>query len=101
MKADRLMPKQPPFATEVALCSAFIACVDKRVWCPYPETAGWDILLVRRSDGFQIGIQAKLRLGLDVINQAIESRGSWHSTAPGPDCRAVLVPSDLAGKFGR
>jgi hypothetical protein len=38
----------------------------------YPETEGWDILLVRVSDGFQIGIQAKLALNIGVINQCLE-----------------------------
>lgn len=84
--------KPKPFATEVALCAAFIAEVDKRVWTPYAETGGWDILLVRKSDGFQIGIQAKLALNLDVVNQAIEQHSGWMAVSPGPDCRAVLVP---------
>lgn len=84
--------KPKPFDSEVALCAAFIAEIDKRTWTPYAETAGWDILLVRKSDGYQIGIQAKLALNLDVINQAIEQHGGWVAAAEGPDCRAVLVP---------
>lgn len=81
------------FESEVALCSAFLGAIDKAKWTPYPETAGWDILLVRNADGFQIGIQAKLRLNIDVINQAIDERGHWDAAAAGPDCRALLVPT--------
>lgn len=88
------MPK--PFATEVALCAQFLALVDKRVWTAYAETGGWDILLSRNVDGFQIGIQAKLSLNLDVINQAIEQRSGWMAVAEGPDVRAVLVPGGTA-----
>lgn len=88
-------PKTPPtFPTEVSLCEAFLSTVDDRVWTPYAETAGWDILMSRKEDGFQIGIQAKLKLNTDVINQAIEDyHGYWSYTRAGPDCRALLVPS--------
>lgn len=80
-----------PFDKETDLCSAFIEAVDKRIWTCYAETGGWDILLSRNSDGFQIGVQAKLRMGIDVITQAIEN---WvRADGPGPDCRAVLVPT--------
>lgn len=89
------MAKPKPFETEVALCAAFLELVDKRIWTPYAETAGWDILLSRKVDGFQIGIEAKLALNLDVINQAIE-QSAWQVTAAGPDCRAVLVPGGTA-----
>lgn len=89
------------FASEVALCAAFIEAIDKRVWTPYAETEGWDILLHRKKDGFQIGIEAKLAMNVEVINQAIEEYGTWSAAAPGPDCRAVLVPEGSNGKFGR
>lgn len=72
------------------MCAAFIDAVDKRTWTPYPETADWDILLVRNTDGFQIGIQAKQRLNAKVISQALEDKWGWKV---GPDCRAVLVPN--------
>lgn len=91
--------KEPAFRTEAEMCAAFIAAATappKRgpkvpQWVAYAETQGWDILLVRPADGCQIGIEAKLRFGLDVVNQAIEKReGHWHQV--GPDFRAVLVP---------
>jgi hypothetical protein len=90
--------KQKPYQTEVDLCAAFLALVPKE-WTAYAETAGWDILLVRKGDGFQIGIEAKLRLNTDVINQAIEEYGYIGCDHAGPDCRAVLVPD--GGGFDR
>lgn len=92
-------PKEKPFASEVDLCAQFLAAIGDD-WTPFAETQGWDILLVRKSDGFQIGIEAKLKLNLDVINQAIEEYG-WNAMASGPDCRAVLVPYCEASGFDR
>lgn len=86
---------EKPFSTEVELCSRFISGLEKG-WTSYAETAGWDILLVRDEDGFQIGIEAKLKLNLHVINQALEDSIHWVSHA-GPDCRAVLVPETEYG----
>jgi hypothetical protein len=91
--------KSKPFASEVALCAAFIAALPDG-WTAYAETEGWDILLVRTADGFQIGVQAKLRLNVDVVNQAIENGYSYHVAGPGPDCRAILVP-DVAAAFDK
>lgn len=84
-----------PFKTEVDLCARFLTGLDKD-WTSYAETAGWDILLVREADGFQIGVEAKLKLNLQVINQAIEDSIHWVNHA-GPDCRAVLVPEGELG----
>lgn len=85
-----------PFATEAALCAAFLGAIDRKAWTPYAETAGWDILLARNADGFQIGVQAKLRFNAEVLSQALEERGAYAATRPAPDCRAVLVPSGEA-----
>lgn len=60
-------------------------------WVIYPETAGWDLLLVH-SDGFQLGVEAKLSLNAKVIDQALDRQHARHSH-DGPDFRAVLVPS--------
>lgn len=87
------------FATEVDLCARFIEKLPDE-WIAYAETGGWDIVLVRKADGFQIGIEAKLKLNLQVINQAIEDHGYWHSVGQNPDCRAILVPAGEGG-FGR
>lgn len=80
--------------TENDLCNEFIAIVKKHLnWVCYPETRGWDMLFVR-SDGLQIGVEAKLRANIDVLAQTI-SRD--HATWPGnkrhgPSMRYVLVP---------
>lgn len=76
------------FESEAALCSAFIRSVPQE-WIVYPETAGWDILLVHRAGGWQIGVEAKLTLNAKVLCQAI--RGLRNGGATGPDFRAVLV----------
>lgn len=95
------MTSVPTFATEAALCRAFILSVPPE-WIIYPETAGWDILLVHKAGGWQIGIEAKLTLNTKVLVQAINGRRS----ECGPDFRAVLVSkaSDdgitLAGALG-
>lgn len=101
------------FATEAEMCARFIALATGVVhrpgwessrppkptgWISYPETAGWDILLVRERDGLQIGFEAKLRLNDHVIMQALEPR---EPCAPGPDCRAVLVPHGTGSELHR
>lgn len=97
--------KPVKYATETALCADFLAWVKSEAgqvrygrklpcWTPYAETAGWDILLVAE-DGTQIGVQAKLRFNLKVIEQALP--GSWcHWHDRGPDFRAILVPDQDA-----
>lgn len=94
MKAKR-------FATEAGLCAAFISWVKSEAgrhrhgvkvptWTPYAETAGWDILLVA-VDGTQIGVQAKQRFNMKVLQQTIpDTWDSWHDE--GPDYRAILIP---------
>lgn len=79
------------FRTEADLCRAFIAALPED-WVAYSETAGFDILLVRKSDGAQIGIEAKLSLNAKVITQAAQNISAYMVTSPGPDFRAVMVP---------
>lgn len=76
------------FATEADLCRAFMSQLPPE-WTGYGETAGFDILLVRAADGYQIGIEAKLTLNAKVIEQIAEPR---YADAEGPDFRAVLIP---------
>lgn len=95
------MKKQPAYATEAALCADFIDWVKRDngkmqygvrspVWTVYAETAGWDILLVGE-DGTQVGIEAKLRFNMKVLQQCLpDAWDEWHDR--GPDYRAVLVP---------
>lgn len=82
--------KEKHFATEAEMCACFLAQVGDD-WTAYAETCGWDILLVRK-DGFQIGIEAKLKLNAHVLAQALET-SAYSVENAGPDCRAVLVPS--------
>lgn len=78
------------------MCAEFVAALKEEKmgneWVAYAETGGWDILLVRRGDGAQIGVQAKLRFGLAVVNQAIEDHWGYLNRE-GPDYRAVLIPA--------
>jgi hypothetical protein len=96
----RKRAKGQGFRSEADLCSAFIEGVKSHhrdEWEPYAETAGWDILLVRVKDGFQIGIQAKLAFNIAVINQCLEQ---WYSPKGiGPDCRGILVPRYRGSEF--
>lgn len=96
----RLGAKAPKFALETELCARFIAALPKE-WTAYAETGGWDILLVRGADGFQIGIQAKLKLGTNVFSQVCEEGSPWQVANSGPDCRAVLVPSCEGHGWGK
>jgi hypothetical protein len=82
------------FPTEAALCEAYAAWARLRGYTVYPETAGWDMLLVD-ADGRQTGIQAKMDLNLKVIAQALND--GWYHEYPGPDHRAVLVPFTREG----
>lgn len=91
------MKSKSIFENEAALCAAFIAALPKG-WIAYPETAGFDILLVRVSDGAQVGVEAKMTLNAKVLLQAVEAMySSWHPRTEGPDFRAALVPYGTAG----
>ena len=85
------MRREKIFKLESDLCAAFLSALPPE-WTAYPESCGWDILLVRKKDGAQIGIEAKLKLNAAVLTQAIE-RSAWSADSRGPDFRAVLVPS--------
>lgn len=92
------------FLTEAEMCDSFADAARAAGWIVYPETDGWDMLLVGTPDdhlrsGFlrlgnalpptvMIGVQAKLRPNVAVIAQAIGRNPDDH----GPHVRAVLVP---------
>lgn len=98
-----MKPKR--FATEADLCASFLRWLKKERHDlrAYAEWAGWDIL-VAFPEGWQLGIQAKLRLNAEVLLQAApEFR--WGAQVVGPDFRGVLVPetnplSGLAARLG-
>lgn len=84
--------KSDLFTTEADLCAAFLTCIPKD-WQAYPETCNYDIVLVHRETGVQIGIEAKLTLNAKVLVQVTERR---ERDAIGPDYRAVLVGRSVA-----
>lgn len=81
------------YKTEAQLCKDFIQWAKPQGWIAYPETAGWDLVLVG-VDGCQIGIQAKLHPNVKVLAQTVVACDfTWTDTPiQGPDFRAVLVP---------
>lgn len=90
-----MKPSAEAFVNEAELVQTFLneLARHKRLaadWTVYPETAGWDLVLVHKS-GMQLGIEAKLSLNAKVIDQALSGQHSkWGGD--GPDWRAVLVP---------
>lgn len=83
-------PEIAEFPKESDLCTAFISQLPTG-WVAYPETEGFDIVLLHTS-GAQIGVEAKLKLNTTVVLQAMPPRfSSWRSDV-GPDFRAILVP---------
>lgn len=83
------------FKNEAELCRAFISQLPSG-WVAFPETAGFDILLVRSADDVQIGIEAKMSLNAKVVLQAVS--GIYSNWGGGePDYRAALVPCGTAG----
>jgi hypothetical protein len=61
--------------SERQLCEVFRQHVESEGGVTvYNESAGWDMLLVREFDGFQTGVQAKLKANLDVLWQVVNTR---------------------------
>lgn len=83
------MTDEPKWEKEADLCRDFTEWATKKGWVVYAECGGWDLLLVRPEDGFQIGVEAKLSLNAKVLCQVLESDDEYTG---GPDCHAVLVP---------
>lgn len=84
------------FQSEHDLCNYFAEQARLFGWEVYPETSGYDLLLVAKDvraynvkPGDQIGVEAKLLPNVQVLSQAMPKR--WGHT--GPDFHAVLVPS--------
>lgn len=86
------MKSEPQYDSEAAMCSAFTIWAQQQGWIVYPETAGWDMLLVNRANQSQIGVQAKLRFNSTLIRQVLPGAGMWANVEYGPDCRAILLP---------
>ena len=91
---------------ETELCREFMAAAESYGWTAYPETSGWDILLVRT--GVQIGVQAKTRANIKVVAQALPDM-AWFGrklspsvrrkiVRKGPNYRTILIPGKTAHK---
>lgn len=82
---------KPSVSSEAELCAHFIEQFNAiEGWTCYPETAGFDILVVHE-DGRQIGVEAKLRLNAKVADQILPGDWCVRSETPGPDHRMVIV----------
>lgn len=85
------------FRTEAELCAAYSDFARACGWVVYPETAGFDMLLVRPEGdehaGTQIGIEAKLKLNMKVVDQILDPTPYSTQWERGPDYRAILVGS--------
>lgn len=95
-----------PYKTENELCDVLIAHAKDNGWKVFPETSGFDLLLVK---DIQIGVQAKLKDNIKVLAQALEGRHTYGNTKwtfEEPNLRAVLVPNAsnefmrVAGELG-
>lgn len=82
------------FASEAELVRAYLSAIERESrdgdWVAYPETGAFDLLMVQKSSGVQVGIEAKLSLNVKVLIQALAGTKNWSHV--GPDYRAVLVP---------
>lgn len=72
----------------------FSAFAMAKGWTVYAEWGGWDLVLARPTDGFQIGVEAKLALNAKVLCQVLAH--DRYGDRAGPDCHAVLAPKPKA-----
>nr|WP_288354858.1 hypothetical protein [uncultured Pseudomonas sp.] len=85
---------RPAFTgSERELCAAFIDEFNQQAgWVCYPETGGFDVLVVHE-DGWQIGVEAKVKLNAKVADQILPDPWAYRYGSPGPDYRMVIVGS--------
>lgn len=87
------------FEKEADLCASFAESAKTQGFKVYPETSGWDLLLVSEREsrigrytvvkkGDVLGVQAKLRPSLEVLAQSIPR----HLNSAGPDFILMAVP---------
>lgn len=105
--------KRPKWASESAMCAAFMDEARSRGWLVYPECSGNDIVLVATDDcagasidaGDVVAIEAKLSANIAVMSQALPPEppvGVRMLEAPVADFYAVLVPGGgQVGNFTR
>lgn len=79
-----------PFASEAELCQHFVEGVRSQGWLVYPETSGFDLLLVATTQavggsielGDQVGVEAKMRDNIKVLYQASPAERRYHDSSP-------------------
>lgn len=91
VRCEAIKAAAPPKYTEANLCADFSAAATAQGWTVYPETAGFDLLLTK--DGLQLGIEAKLRPSLELLNQVAAHLDPHGSRTKGPHYVAALVPA--------
>ncbi|HHH28818.1 MAG TPA: hypothetical protein ENK57_10810 [Polyangiaceae bacterium] len=114
MRARRKKIEKPPMPRrESQLCEILMKRARAEGWIVYPETAGFDILLVATEEtravveatrlrrrytgsddsiraGDMVGVEAKMSANVTVLAQAID-RGRARHSATGPDFRIAYV----------
>lgn len=78
------------YETEAQMCDDITAHARQAGFVVYPETGGWDLVLVRH--GIQIGVQAKLKFTHHLVAQALDGlpmRERGRRLMKGPHYRAV------------
>lgn len=83
------------------MCKAFAEAARTAGWDVYPETGGFDLLLVLKADGRQMGLQAKLAMNTKVCEQILPGHYKGEQIAGykpkraerGPDFRGCIVPA--------
>lgn len=82
---------RPPvgmFGSKAELCEQLTAAARSSGYRVFPSVGGWDLLLVCRETGEQVGVHAMLRPAIEVVGRALEREP--HDS--GPSVHAVLVP---------
>jgi len=85
---DKLQEAKSPFKSEVELCAAAISELTAEGWVAYPETCGFDIVLV--GHGWTVGVQAKLKANMAVLVQGLNN---LRHDLTAPDYVAILTDS--------
>jgi hypothetical protein len=80
------------FATADEMELRFLSHLPKG-WTAYRKVGEWDLLLVRKEDGAQLGLISMMRLSAIGLTHAVAPNRISARTVPQPDYRGVLTPS--------
>lgn len=96
--------KPPSWTSEAEMLGAFLDGARAAGWEVYPETAGFDAVLVATEQlaaahthyqvGDQVAVEAKLRPSIKVLEQALppDVRGGCRDECPSADFYVIVVP---------